>query len=69
MSDFPILDKFRLFVKGRKNIKLLECEQIIYHFKARDLDICIYSLFRKIFGFHENTDILEILRNLLLLIF
>ena len=22
-----------------KNIKLLECEQIIYHFKTRDLDI------------------------------
>ena len=34
-----ILVKIRLLLTGQKNIKLLESEQIIYHFKARDLKI------------------------------
>ena len=34
-----ILVKFRLLLKGRKIIKLSECEQVIYHFKARDMEI------------------------------
>ena len=52
MRDFWDLGQFRLFLKGRKNVKLLECEQIIYHFKTRDLEILnIYNLFREIFEF------------------
>ena len=39
MSDFRVLVKFRSFLKGRKNIKLLKRKRIIYHFKARDLEI------------------------------
>ena len=31
--------KFIPFLAIWKNIRLLQCEQIIYHFKARDLEI------------------------------
>ena len=37
---------------SKKNIKLLKCEQIIYHFKARDLEIPnIYIFFRENLNF------------------
>ena len=35
-----IFVKFMLILKGLKNFELLvECKQIMYHFKARDLEI------------------------------
>ena len=39
--DFAILllVKVRLFLKGRKYIRLLECEQIMHHFKTCHLEI------------------------------
>ena len=36
---FAILVKFRLILKSQKNVRLSECEQIIFHFKARVLEI------------------------------
>ena len=39
----------------RKNFKLKSYEHIIYHFKARGLEIPnIYNYFREIFKFREN---------------
>ena len=39
--DFAIIlfVKVRLFLKGRKYIRRLECEQIMHHFKACHLEI------------------------------
>ena len=36
---------------SEKNVKFLQCEQIIYHFKARDLKIPNIYVF-----FHENLN-------------
>ena len=48
-SAFSESTEYRLFLRGRKNIKLLEYEQIIHHFKARDLEIPnIYLVSRNI---------------------
>ena len=38
----------------RKNFRLLEYEHIIYHFKAHNLEISFYKLFREICKFSEN---------------
>ena len=43
--------KFRPFLEVRKYFKLLEHKHIIYHFKARDLEIPPYNLFRNICKF------------------
>ena len=60
-----ILAKLRLFLKGRKNIRLLAFEIIVNHVIWR---FRIYDCFREIFKFWENmeTEII-ILQNLLLL--
>ena len=39
MSDFREIAEFRPFLEVRKNFKLLEHKNIIYHFKARDIEI------------------------------
>ena len=36
-----------------KNFKLLKYEHIVYHFKARDLEILLILIFRQIFKFRE----------------
>ena len=41
-----------------KNFKFLKYEHIIYHFKARDLEIP-FKFFREIFKFRENTRIFK----------
>ena len=38
----------------RKKFKLLKYEQIIYHFKARDLEIPLILIFSKILKFHKS---------------
>ena len=46
------MSKFRPFSGVRKNIKLIEHKHVIYHFKARDIDIKnIYNFLREIFKF------------------
>ena len=39
MIVHPLMEFELCHLKGGKNIKLLECEQILCHFKARDLEI------------------------------
>ena len=55
MSDVAKWSKFRPFLEVRKNFKLLEHKNIIYHFKARDLRIPLYNLFREIFKFYTKV--------------
>ena len=58
-SDFLIFVRFRPVLKDLKQIKLLECEQIIYYFKARDLEIPNIYIFCEIFNFRENMSTLK----------
>ena len=39
MTDFPDLGQIWAISERSKNIRLLECKQIVSHFKARDLEI------------------------------
>ena len=53
---FEEWSKFRPFLEVRKKFKLLEHKNIIiYHFKARDLGIPLYNLFREIFKFYTKA--------------
>ena len=52
---FAKWSKFRPFLEVRKNFKPLEHKNIIYHFKARDLGIPLYNLFREIFKFYTKV--------------
>ena len=54
MSNFREMAPQWLRNSCSKNFKLLKYEHIIYHFKARGLEIRIYNYSREIFKCREN---------------